>query len=752
MDFLNDLNTQQRQAAETTDGPLLILAGAGTGKTRALTYRIAHLIARGAPGESVLAVTFTNKAAEQMKERVTSLLARAGLPSADPWVSTFHSFCARLLRREAPRIGLSRSFAIYDDEDQLAAMKLVLAQLGRDDRAFPPRWLLSRISGAKNRGEGSETLAAAANTEEELVTAQVFESYQKQLRESGALDFDDLLLRAVEVLRDHAAAREQWRQRFAYIHVDEYQDTNRVQYDLLRLLAEPRGNLCVVGDEDQSIYRWRGADVSLILRFAEDFPGAKVVKLEQNYRSTQTILDAASGVVSRNFKRLGKKNLVTTKGAGTLLKFFEARDATAEAEYVAEAVRAVLQEDSAQHVAIFYRTNAQSRAFEEVFRRLGLRYRLIGGFSFYQRSEVKDALAYVRVAMSPDDNVALLRVINTPARGIGKTTIDALRTSAREHGGSLWSAIARTLEGPASSRATAPLAEFRRLVKDFEEAVASLPPAEFLRHVLDWTGYLEVLQERDTAENTSRSENLRELVNAVAEGAEAGETFHDFLDRAALVSDADTYDERAPVTLATLHGTKGLEFDHVFITGLEEGIFPHARASNSEDDLEEERRLCYVGMTRAKETLSLTRAVYRRTFGEERVRPSTPSRFLKEIPGELVETVAGSLSGAGETRRYEPDPEYSYSPEEFVRRVRRQSPVESSQPRQRRSSAGDPRISRPRAGQSDPLIGQRVRHPNYGVGTVIAVEGEEEDRKLTVSFAGYGAKKFIERYAQLTPA
>ena len=750
MNFLSDLNEQQRQAVKTTEGPLLVLAGAGTGKTRALTYRIAHLIASGVPGESILAVTFTNKAAEQMKERVTSLLVREGLPSADPWVGTFHSFCARLLRREAPRIGLSRSFAIYDDEDQLAAMKLVLAGLGRDDRAFPPRWLLGRISSAKNRGESPAVMAAAARNEEERVTAQVFEAYQKKLRESGALDFDDLLLRAVEVLHD-SVAREQWRSRFAYIHVDEYQDTNRVQYDLLRLLAEPRGNLCVVGDEDQSIYRWRGADVSQILRFAEDFPGAQVVKLEQNYRSTQTILDAAGGVVSHNIKRIGK-NLVATKAAGTALKFFEARDATAEAEYVAEAIRALLQEDSAHHAAVFYRTNAQSRPFEEVFRRLGLRYRLIGGFSFYQRAEVKDALAYVRLAMRPDDDIALLRVINTPARGIGKTTMDALRASAVENGGSLWSAISRLLRQPSSARATGPLAGFRRLIEHFQEEVASLPPAEFLRLVLDQTGYLEMLQERDTAEDTSRSENLRELVNAVAEGTEAGETFHDFLDRAALVSDADSYDERAPITLATLHGTKGLEFDHVFLTGLEEGIFPHARAGNSEEDLEEERRLCYVGMTRAKNTLSLTRAVYRRTFGEERVRASTPSRFLREIPGELVETVPGSLSEAGETRRYEPDPEYSYSPEEFVRRVRRQGLTGSSQPAQRRASIGGPRTARTRGGQSDPLIGQRVRHPNYGVGTVIAVEGDDQDRKLTVSFAGYGAKKFIERYAQLTPA
>ncbi|HYL11076.1 MAG TPA: UvrD-helicase domain-containing protein [Candidatus Acidoferrales bacterium] len=751
MNFLDDLNEQQRQAVETTEGSLLILAGAGTGKTRALTYRIAHLIARGVPGESILAVTFTNKAAEQMKERVTSLLVRAGLPAADPWIGTFHSFCARLLRREAPRIGLSRGFAIYDDEDQIAAIKLVLAKLGRDDRAFPPRWLLGRISAAKNRGESPDALAGEARNEEERVTAQVFDAYQNKLRDSGALDFDDLLLRAVDVLREHATAREQWRKRFAYIHVDEYQDTNRPQYDLLKLLAEPSGNLCVVGDEDQSIYRWRGADVSLILRFAEDFPGAKVVKLEQNYRSTQTILDAASGVVAHNLKRIGK-NLVATKNGGSPVKFFEARDATAEAEYAGEAIRTLSREDPSQHVAVFYRTNAQSRAFEEVFRRMGLRYRLIGGFSFYQRAEVKDALAYVRLAMNPNDDVALLRVINTPARGIGKTTMDALRAAAGEHGGSLWSAILRTLETSSSTRALGPLAGFRKLIEHLQEEVASLPPAEFLRHVLDQTGYFEMLQERDTAEDTSRSENLRELVSAVAEGVEAGETFHDFLDRAALVSDADTYDERAPVTLATLHGTKGLEFDHVFLTGLEEGVFPHSRVGNSKEDLEEERRLCYVGMTRAKETLTLTRAVYRRIFGEERVRASTPSRFLQEVPSELVETVPGSLSEAGETRRYEPDPEYSYSPEEFVRRVRRQSFSESSGPRQRRSSGREPRITAGRAGQSDPLIGQRVRHPNYGIGTVIAVEGDAEDRKLTVSFAGYGAKKFIERYAQLTPA
>ncbi|HJX96565.1 MAG TPA: UvrD-helicase domain-containing protein, partial [Candidatus Acidoferrum sp.] len=440
LNLLDELNPEQRLAAEAVEGPVLILAGAGTGKTRAITFRMANLISKGVAAESILAVTFTNKAAEEMRTRVSDLLLRSGVPPAQPWLSTFHSLCARLLRREAPSAGLPRDFAIYDDDDQLAAVKLAMSKLAIDDDSLTPRNILSRISYAKNHGQTPEMIRAEAIGQDGRRVADIFAAYEKLLHQSNALDFDDLLLRSVRLLREVPTVREKWQARFQYIHVDEYQDTNRVQYDLLRLLTGPKHNLCVVGDEDQSIYRWRGADVSILLSFSRDFPGARVVKLERNYRSTQNILDAAGAVVANNPERLGK-SLSATKGAGTNLRYFEARDAQAEAEFVAGELERILNDDSAQTCAVEYRTNFQSRAFEEVFRRRGLRYKLVGGFSFYSRAEVKDALAYVRLAMHPEDDISLLRVLNVPPRGIGKTTLDSLRETARADGSPLWAAI-----------------------------------------------------------------------------------------------------------------------------------------------------------------------------------------------------------------------------------------------------------------------------------------------------------------------
>jgi DNA helicase II / ATP-dependent DNA helicase PcrA len=746
MDILDSLNPQQREAVLATEGPTLILAGAGTGKTRVITHRIAYLIQQGVSGGAILAVTFTNKAADQMRERVRVLLESTDAGANAPWISTFHSFCVRLLRREAPRLGLPRDFAIYDDEEQLAALKLALRDLGADDSGDTPREILSRISFAKNHGISPEQALADAFDERSKLAAGAYEAYEKTLRRNGALDFDDLLLRAVEVLRRFEEARQSWQQRFQYLHVDEYQDTNRVQYDLLRLLARPRPNLCVVGDEDQSIYRWRGADVGNILSFAKDFPEARVFRIERNYRSRQKILDAAAAVVSKNVKRIGKE-LTATRGEGSNLLFYEARDARAEAEYVCQRVSEIQREDSAAHCAVMYRTNAQSRALEEAFRARGVRYRLLGGFSFYQRAEIRDIFAYVRLAMFADDDIALLRVLNTPPRGIGKITVESLRTPARERNSSLWSALGEIIDS-GSARALAPLRSFREVIEQLREKVPSLPPAQFIAFVLEATGYLDMLRQRDSAEDLARIDNLNELVNAAAEGAERGEALADFLDRAALVSDADTFDDRATVTLLTLHTAKGLEFDHVFLTGLEEGTFPHSRSLHDPEELEEERRLCYVGMTRARETLTLTRAVYRRIYGSERLHGSSPSRFLQEIPSELVDTAEGSLAAAGETRRYEPDPEYSYSAEEFARRVRRTAPA----PSRERAPRVRSQISSPAGSSrgSNPLIGQRVRHPTYGVGTIIHVDGEDDDRKLTVSFANYGTKKLVERYANLS--
>ena len=750
--FLEQLNPEQRLAAETTEGPVLILAGAGTGKTRAITFRMANLVARGTPPEAILAVTFTNKAAEEMQNRVTDLLLRAGVPPARVWISTFHSLCARLLRREAASAGLPKNFAVFDDDDQLSAVKLVMARLNMDDDALTPRNVLSRISYAKNHGQNPQQVRADSFGPDTRKVADIYAGYEQLLKHSNAVDFDDLLLRSAGVLRDSREVRERWRNRFAYIHVDEYQDTNRVQYDLLRLLRNERNNVCVVGDEDQSIYRWRGADVSILLSFSEDFPSAKVIRLERNYRSTQTILDAAAAVVANNPDRLGK-NLRAETAAGAKLRYYEARDAQAEAEFIAGELESLINDDPDQTCAVEYRTNFQSRAFEEVFRRRGLRYRLVGGFSFYNRAEVKDTLAYVRLALHPEDDISLLRVLNVPARGIGKTTVDTLRDIVEREGLSLWEAIESLMTNPASTRAIAPLRAFRELIERLGHSYREKEPADFLRHLLEETGYMPMLRDRNTPEDVSRMENLEELVRAVAESQDEGETFTDFLDAAALVSDADAYEDKPGVTLITLHSTKGLEFDHVFLTGMEEGICPHSRSLNEDKGIEEERRLVYVGMTRAKKSLTLTRALYRRIFGnEQQMRASLPSRFLGEIPSELIETARGSLGEIGQSRRYEPDPEYSYSAEEFLRRVRGTLPPSGPRntPRQSTTATNSFRIPKIKRGaNADPLLGQKVRHPEYGVGTVVGVEGEDDDRRLSVSFPGRGTKKFIERYAQL---
>jgi DNA helicase-2/ATP-dependent DNA helicase PcrA len=747
--FLDSLNPEQRLAAETTEGPILILAGAGTGKTRAITFRMANLIARGTPAECILAVTFTNKAAEEMQNRVSDLLLRAGVPTDRPWLSTFHSLCARLLRREAHSAGLPANFSIFDDSDQLSAIKLAINTLNLADDELQPRVILSQISFAKNHAKTPEMLRSEAFTPDARHTADIYAQYEKILAQSKALDFDDLLLRSARLLRDSALVREKWQRRFRYTHVDEYQDTNRVQYDLIRLLTGPHQNICVVGDEDQSIYRWRGADVSILLSFSRDFPSAKVIRLERNYRSTQSILDAAGAVVKNNPDRLGK-TLRAEQPAGANLRYFEARDAQAEAEFVAEELQKLLDDDSDQTCAVEYRTNFQSRAFEEVFRRRGVRYKLVGGFSFYKRAEVQDALAYVRLAMHPDDDIAFLRVLNVPPRGIGKTSVEALRDTARKNSSSLWTSMEDSVTATTAGRAVAPLRAFMELVARIQSALNEKEPADFIRFVLDESGYMAMLKDRNSPEDVARIENLQELTRAVAESSDAGESFTDFLDAAALVSDADSFEGKPGVTLITLHSTKGLEFDHVFLTGMEENICPHGRSVNEEKGVEEERRLVYVGMTRARKTLTLTRAVYRRVFGnEQQLRASEPSRFLAEIPSELVDTVRGSLAEIGQTRRYEPDPEYSYSPDEFLRRVRRGPVPAARQPQRSSSTPSFGRAAIRRGADANPLLGQKVRHPQYGVGTIIGVEGDDDDRRLSVTFPGRGTKKFVERYAQL---
>jgi DNA helicase-2/ATP-dependent DNA helicase PcrA len=732
--LLEKLNERQREAVLATEGPLLVLAGAGTGKTRVITYRVAHLMEMGVPGSAILAVTFTNKAASVMKERIGELLRSTGRDASDVWVSTFHSFCARLIRRESQPLGLPRYFAIYDDDDQTAAVKRALAQLELSSDDYPPRSMRAQISYAKNHGMTPEEMAAAAADVRDDVrqkTAEVFRVYNEILRKAAALDFDDLLLRAVELLREHADVRAAWNARFHYLMVDEFQDTNRSQEELVRLLAGTRKNVCVVGDEDQSIYAWRGARAGNLKRFTSDFPDAKLIRLEENYRSTQTILDAAAAVVKNNSDRLGK-TLQATLGAGARLKFFEAPDSGAEAEFICGQLAGLVRSDPDARIAVLYRTGAQSRSFEEVLRRLGIRYRVVGGFSFYERAEVRNALAYVRLIFHPEDDVALLRVLNVPPRGIGAVTVAALEARAKETSKSLWAVISggEFLTGKKFSGA---LRSFCKLIKDLQTECQDLQPAQLIERVLGSTGYLDWVEQQDNLEHTSRAENLRELANAMAEATEQGQTLEDVLDQAALASDSDQYDDTIPVSLMTLHSAKGLEFDAVFLAGMEEGLLPHGRSLGSNAEVEEERRLFYVGMTRAKQSLVLSRAVYRRTYGEERLRAALPSRFLAEIPGDLIEAALGSQSEPGETRRYEPDPEFS---ENYVYRQKTRTPYGAASRGARRAS-------------KDPLIGTRVRHAKYGVGTIIEVEGEGEDRKLTVSFQDHGAKKLIERYANL---
>jgi DNA helicase-2/ATP-dependent DNA helicase PcrA len=744
--LLDELNERQREAVLATEGPVLVLAGAGTGKTRVITYRVVHLIEQGVAPGAILAVTFTNKAAGVMKERITDLLRASGRDGSEVWVSTFHSFCARLLRREASHLGLPRDFAIYDDDDQTSAVKRAIVQLGFATEDYPPRSLRAQISHAKNHGitaDEMESDAVKMHDRGRQDAAKIFRAYNEILRKSAALDFDDLLLRAVELLREHADVRAAWSGRFQYLMVDEFQDTNRAQEELVRLLAGTRKNVCVVGDEDQSIYGWRGARAGNLKRFTEDFPGAKIIRLEENYRSTQTILDAAAAVVKNNSDRLGK-TLQATLGSGDQLRFFEAPDSIAEAEFICGEIATLVRNDPDVRVAVLYRTGAQSRSFEEVLRRLGIRHRVVGGFSFYERAEVRNALAYVRLLFHPEDDVALLRVLNVPPRGIGAATVAALEARARETGKSFWDVIGDrdSLVGKKSAGA---LNYFHKLIEDLQNEKEGLAPAQLIERVLEQSGYLDWVEQQDNLEHTSRAENLRELSNAMAEATEQGQTLEDLLDRAALTSDSDEYDETIPVSLMTLHSAKGLEFDAVFLAGLEEGILPHSRSFDTQAEIEEERRLFYVGMTRAKRSLVLSRAVYRRTYGEERLRASLPSRFLAEIPRDLIEAAEGSQSEPGETRRYETDSEFS---EGYGYRRTRTPYGQSTYGRPASGRAASSGRAPSRA-SSDPLIGTRVRHSKFGIGTIIEVEGDGEDRRLTVSFQDHGPKKLLERYANL---
>jgi len=757
MDFLNKLNPEQREAVLHRDGPLLILAGAGSGKTRVITFRIAYLIgdAHAQPDE-VLAVTFTNKAAGEMRERVEALI---GDESRGVWLSTFHALCARLLRREAPKIGLSRDFVIYDSSDQVALVKQIQKELGIDDKFVPPRQALSRISHARNRMEGPDSLRGSYNLRDEQI-AKIFERYVTSLRNSNALDFDDLLLKTVELFETSEQVREFYARKFRYVMIDEYQDTNRPQYLLIRRLAGIHRNLAVVGDPDQSIYKWRGADLRNILDFEQDFPEAITVRLEQNYRSTQVILDAASAVIRQNRNRKDKR-LWTDRAGGSRIIAFRGNDELEEADFIVRTVKQARAHDIDTTVAVLYRINAQSRAIEDSLMRESIPYKIIGGVRFYERKEIKDSLAFLKLIMNPHDDVSLRRVINVPARGVGKGVMDGLQAVDPEaihadalpllavglaevsSSRSLWAKLVYAIdESRLPARAVASLRTFRDLITSLAQVARQEPVSIVLGKMLDQTGYLKALRDENTEEANERIENLMELVSAARdyEVREMEASLGGFVDRLSLLSEADeeSGNREARVWLMTMHAAKGLEFPLVVIAGLEEGLFPHSRAGEDEEEIEEERRLCYVGMTRAQSNLVLTSAARRRVFGEYQA--TEPSRFLDEIPAELVERMAPTWNAAYQSAFSHNHYDFRTNP--YGRKGRgpaREAPASYAYEDEDQSG-------------TSLRVGMRVRHQQFGVGTVMSVEEHNDDLKVTVRFAAVGIKKLLSKYAKLEPA
>lgn len=747
--LLDDLNPEQREAVQTTEGPLLVLAGAGSGKTRVITCRIAHLITQqGVDPAAILAVTFTNKAAEEMRNRVAALLAsstRARVSS--PWIATFHSISVRMLRRDIDKAfpDFSRDFTIYDEDDQLRSVKQCIKDLHLENRLSQPRQVLSAISSAKNRGIRPQAMAGdgrwrAGSNREEI--GRVFEVYEERLRESNALDFDDLLLKTTEMLRSVPDVREHYNERFHYVLIDEYQDTNGPQFHLVRLLTERRKNLCVVGDDDQSIYRWRGADITNILNFEQHYPDARVIRLEQNYRSTQSILDLAGVVIRRNQSRKGKQ-LWTANGRGTKVRMYMAASGDDEARFVAEMIRRHLTEDASARFAVLYRANSQSRLFEEACRNYGLAYNIVGGYSFYERAEIRDIAAYLRVILNPHDSMALLRIINTPARGIGKTTLDQMISLARTRGCSLWESLVEISRATdRSSRSQASLMAFLDLVQRCQEKVSELTLPELVKYVLSESRYVQALQEERSAEAEGRLLNLEELVSAAAEAHARGQSLREFLDTTSLRSDTDDLREKSQVTLLTMHSAKGLEFPVVFIAGLEEGLFPHSRSLDDQELLEEERRLCYVAVTRAQQQLYLTLARRRRLYGEET--EAQPSQFLGDIPTEMLEDTTAemgwnSLSATVSNGSSAPSRKNTsnVSGQTF-------NSVESVRAYLNKKKASDPPRS---SGAFRP--GAHVRHPKYGLGVVVRSEGQGDNAKVIVHFPGFGQKTLVETYSGL---
>ena len=732
-DLVSSLNPVQQQAVLHGDGPLLILAGAGSGKTRTLTHRVAHIIdERAVEPWRILAVTFTNKAAAEMRERLEKLLGADRLP----WVSTFHAACVRILRREIEALGFTKTFTIYDDRDTERLVKEVLADLRIPEGTLTPRQAGHYIDGAKNKGL---TPTEYARRDDHEHMAAVYRRYQERLQRANALDFGDLLLLTTRLFQEHPAVLDRYRNRFLHVLVDEYQDTNAVQYRLTNLLASQHRNLCVVGDDDQSIYRWRGAEIANILDFERDYPDVVTIRLEQNYRSTASILDAAGAVVARNARRKGK-TLWTDNPRGDKVAVAPLADDLEEARFVAREIERLLAGPWARRdLAILYRTNAQSRSVEEALVRHRIPYVMIGGVKFFARAEVKDVLAYLRVLVNPADSLSTKRIINTPARGIGPGTVERIAELDEEAGGLLAAcrlALERELLKPQQGER---VRGFSAMIDGFRARLSEMSYPQLTARLIEESGYGPALREDGSAEARERLQNLDELLKGMEESAAMGRSLEEYLEQVALVSDIDAWDGGADrVTLMTLHSAKGLEFPVVFMVGMEEGLFPHARVDDS--DIEEERRLCYVGMTRAMKRLILTHALRRRVYGDVQMNPR--SRFIDEIPPELVEAIGQPARPAVPQWRL-PSRQPTFAA----------APRAASRPERIEVAGGDDGERVRIVYDEDGLrIGSRVRHGTFGLGTVKGLEGAGEQQKVTVIFQSVGAKKLLLKFAGLEPA
>ncbi|TDQ34162.1 DNA helicase PcrA [Aureibacillus halotolerans] len=724
--LLQGLNDKQREAVLYTDGPLLIMAGAGSGKTRVLTHRMAYLMSekKVAPW-NILAITFTNKAAREMKDRVQQI---TGL-GEDLWISTFHSMCVRILRRDIERVGYNRSFSILDSSDQLSVIKQICKELNMDTKRFEPRALLGAISSAKNELKNAAAFEALVGGYYEKMVADVYTQYERRLKKNQSLDFDDLIMVTIRLFREVPEVLEFYQKKFRYIHVDEYQDTNHAQYTLVNLLAAASRQLCVVGDSDQSIYKWRGADIANILSFEKDYPEASVIMLEQNYRSTESILNAANGVITQNSNRKPKELWTDNKG-GAPITYYRADTERDEAQYVIGKMKEFVQSGkwSYRDMAVLYRTNAQSRTMEETLVKSNVNYAMVGGTKFYDRKEIKDLLAYLRLIANPDDDISLARIVNVPKRGIGATTMDKVAAYGLHHDLSLFQALKEVEEVGLSARFTKTLQNFSKLMSQWTQQQEFLSVTEIIEEVLDKTGYREMLKNENTIESQSRLENIEEFLTVSKQFEQRSEdkTLLAFLTDLALVADINQLEEdddgkpQDAVTLMTLHSAKGLEFPIVFLIGLEEGVFPHSRSLMEEDEMEEERRLCYVGITRAEKNLFMTNAKMRTLFGRTNTNP--PSRFMKEIPDELIEEEGGDSFGSIST----PPP---FSP----------------------SSGPKRHVSIPQAKKVGSWqVGDKAAHKKWGTGTVVSVRGESDDTELDIAFPKpIGVKRLLASFAPI---